>query len=99
MLLGSHPSARKGVLVDGEIVFVGEFGGLVFYGRGGGYGRCVADVGLSGAVLGLVMVFGAAVIGEEKKIKLLVLTAMMVGTVGLICSRVIVFEREGFGGI
>lgn len=71
----------------------------VFYGRGGGYGRCVADVGLSGALLGLVMVFGAAVIGEEKKIKLLVLTAMMVGTVGLICSRVIVFEREGFGGI
>jgi hypothetical protein len=28
MLLGSHPSVRKGVLVDGEIVFVGEFGGL-----------------------------------------------------------------------
>jgi presenilin-like A22 family membrane protease len=55
-------------------------------------------LGLSRAVLGLVMVFGAAVIGEEKKIKPLELTAMMVGTVGLICSRVIVFEGEGFGG-
>lgn len=55
-------------------------------------------LGLSGAVLWLVMVFGAAVIGEEKKIKPLVFTAMMGGTAGLICRRVIVFEGEGFGG-
>ncbi|KAJ6954749.1 hypothetical protein NC652_006253 [Populus alba x Populus x berolinensis] len=40
-------------------------------------------LGLSGAVLWLVMVFGAAVIGEEKKIKPLVLTAMMMEGTGL----------------